>query len=99
MGRTAGWLAWSAGIALGVGIAAVEVVPLGATWRKARSGATASASANPPGPWPGRGFLDSACTALPYLYGSQRRGQPNLAKAIGVHNLNESAGGFAGWPP
>ncbi len=40
--------------------------------------------------------LDAACTALPYVYGSQRRGQPNLARALGVHNLNESAGGFAG---
>ena len=41
-------------------------------------------------------LLELACTAVPYVYGSQRRGQPNLAKALGVNNLNESAGGFAG---
>ena len=41
-------------------------------------------------------LLDAACTALPYAFGSQRRGHPNLARALGVHNLNESAGGFAG---
>jgi hypothetical protein len=33
---------------------------------------------------------------MPYAYGSQRRGHPNLARALGVNNLNESAGGFAG---
>ncbi len=32
----------------------------------------------------------------PLSYGSQRRGHPNLARALGVHNLNESAGGYAG---
>jgi hypothetical protein len=41
-------------------------------------------------------LLDAVCTALPYAYGSQRRGQPHLARAVGVHNLNESAGGYAG---
>ena len=40
--------------------------------------------------------LDAVCTAVPYAYGSQRRGHPNLARALGVHNLNESAGGYAG---
>ena len=40
--------------------------------------------------------LDAVCTAIPYAFGSQRRGHPNLARALGVHNLNESAGGFAG---
>jgi hypothetical protein len=33
---------------------------------------------------------------LPYAYGSQRRGHPNLARGLGVNNLNESAGGYAG---
>ena len=44
----------------------------------------------------GRGCSTWSCTAVPYAYGSQRRGHPNLARALGVHNLNESAGGFAG---
>jgi hypothetical protein len=39
---------------------------------------------------------DLLCTVIPYAYGSQRRGHPNLARALGVHNLNESAGGYAG---
>ena len=41
-------------------------------------------------------LLDTVCTAVPYAFGSQRRGHPNLARALGVNNLNESAGGFAG---
>ena len=41
-------------------------------------------------------LLDAVCTAAPYVYGSQRRGHPNLARALGVHNLNESAGGYTG---
>src|SRR5208283_149170 len=39
---------------------------------------------------------DVVCTAFPYMYGSQRRGHPNLARGLGVHNLNEAAGGYAG---
>ncbi len=46
--------------------------------------------------WSVPGSCDAVCTAFPYVYGSQRRGHPNLARALGVHNLNESAGGFAG---
>jgi hypothetical protein len=43
-------------------------------------------------------WKEAACWAVPYVYGSQRAGQPNLAKALGVENLNESVGGFAGLP-
>jgi hypothetical protein len=88
--------AWSLGVGLGVGIAAIEVVPLGAYLVKSpvwgdrdRERAPALELARPR-------VLDAVCTALPSLYGSQRRGQPNLARAVGVHNQNESAGGFAG---
>ena len=84
------------GVGLGVGIAAIEVVPLGSYLVKSpvwgdrdRERAPAWELARPR-------VLDAVCTALPSLYGSQRRGQPNLAKAVGVHNQNESAGGFAG---
>ncbi|WP_435019005.1 hypothetical protein TA3x_000998 [Tundrisphaera sp. TA3] len=92
--RPARW--WVVGVALGIGIAAVEIVPLGAylarspVWGdrdRERVPAWALARPRP---------LDALRTALPYLYGSHRRGQPNLAKAVGVHNLNETAGGFAG---
>jgi hypothetical protein len=89
-------LAWSAGMALGVGVAAVEVVPLGfyltksPVWSDRAAERPSIVTVERPR------MLDAACTGLPYLYGSQRRGQPNLAKALRVHNLNESAGGFAG---
>ena len=91
-----GLMAWSAGVALGIGIAAVEVVPLGFYLAKSPVWSDRERERTPPWELARPRVLDSTCTALPYLYGSQRRGQPNLAKALGVHNLNESAGGFAG---
>ncbi len=90
-----GWRCW-AGWGLGLGLAAVEVVPLAGylarspVWEDRREGREGFWSLEAPR------VLDSLCTAFPYLYGSQRRGHPNLAKPLGVHNLNESAGGFAG---
>ena len=77
-------------------MAAVEVVPLG--FYLTRSPVWGDRERERTSPWllSRPRLLDAACTALPYLYGSQRRGQPNLARALGVHNLNESAGGFAG---
>jgi hypothetical protein len=91
-----GLAAWGAGVALGVAVAAVEVVPLGAYL--ARSPVWADRERQRPSAWSltRPRLLDAACTALPYAFGSQRRGHPNLAKALGVHNLNEAAGGFAG---
>ena len=91
-----GLLAWSLGITLGVGIAAVEVVPLGSYLAKSPVWGDRERERTPPWRFSRPRVLDAACTALPYLYGSQRRGQPNLARGLGVHNLNESAGGFAG---
>ena len=81
---------------LGLGIAAVTIVPLGVYLSK--SPVWADPGTRSPSPWtiePPR-FLDAVCTIVPYAFGSQRRGHPNLARALGVHNLNESAGGFAG---
>ncbi len=87
---------WTAGVVLGIGLAAVEVVPLG--FYLARSPVWTDRQSSGPGVFavPRPRFLDALCTGLPYAYGSQRRGHPNLARALGVHNLNESAGGFAG---
>jgi hypothetical protein len=87
---------WATGVSLGVAIGAVAVVPLG--FYLSRSPVWADRASARPSVWAVERprLLDAACTALPYLYGSQRRGHPNLAKALGVHNLNESAGGFAG---
>ncbi|MHB1561854.1 MAG: hypothetical protein ACYC61_30765, partial [Isosphaeraceae bacterium] len=87
---------WALGTALGLGLAAVQVIPLAAylsrspVWGERRREALPWWSIARPR------VLDVVCTAWPYAYGSQRRGQPNLARALGVHNLNESAGGYAG---
>jgi len=89
-------VAWGAGVALGVGIAAVQIAPLADYL--AKSPVWSERRREHPAWWkPTRPrVLESACTALPYLYGSQRRGHPNLARGLGLNNLNESAGGFAG---
>jgi hypothetical protein len=77
-------------------LAAVQVIPLGAylmrspVWGDRDADRPALLAVSRPR------VLDAACTALPLVYGSQRAAHPNLAKALGVHNLNESAGGFAG---
>jgi hypothetical protein len=89
-------LAWAAGTMLGIALAAVQIVPLAAylakspVWGNRERDKAAWWTVVPPR------WLDAVCTAIPYAYGSQRRGHPNLARALGVHNLNESAGGFAG---
>jgi hypothetical protein len=87
---------WAAGVVLGLALAAIEIVPLACYL--SRSPVWTDRDAERPSPLSVTRprLLDSACTALPYLYGSQRRGHPNLARGLGVHNLNESAGGFAG---
>ena len=81
---------------LGVALAAVEVVPLGFHLAKSPVWADRAAEGKPAWAWEKPRALEIACTAFPYVYGSQRRGQPNLARALGVNNLNEAAGGFAG---
>lgn len=89
-------LTWALGIGLGIGIASVQVIALGDYLT--RSPVWGERHREHP-PWwrlSRPRVLESACTALPYLYGSQRKGHPNLARGLGVNNLNESAGGFAG---
>ncbi len=87
---------WGVGIGLGMGLAAVQILPLG--FYLARSSVWADRRHERPAWWAisRPRLLEAVCTAAPYVYGSQRRGHPNLARAIGAHNLNESAGGFAG---
>ena len=89
-------LVWAAGIVLGLVLGAAQIIPLGYYLAKSpvwgdRQRETKAwwALARPRLP-------DVVCTAFPYMYGSQRRGHPNLARGLGVHNLNESAGGYAG---
>jgi hypothetical protein len=89
-------LTWGLGACLGLGLAAVQVLPLG--YYLSESSVWSDRQGQRP-PWwrfDTPRLLDSVCTAVPYAYGSQRRGHPNLARALGVHNLNESAGGHAG---
>ncbi len=89
-------LVWAAGIVLGLVLGAAQIIPLGCYLAKSpvwgdRQRETKAwwALSRPRLP-------DVVCTAFPYMYGSQRRGHPNLARGLGVHNLNESAGGYAG---
>ncbi len=90
------WLAGMAGLVLGVAMAAVQILPMAAYL--ARSPVWGDRQRELPAWWSvvSPRWLDALCTAIPYAYGSQRFGHPNLARALGVHNLNESAGGFAG---
>lgn len=91
-----GWVALGLGLMLGLVIAAGQVIPLASylgkssVWRDRDRERLAWWKLDRPRVW------DAARLAAPYLYGGQRRGQPNLGRAIGVQNLNESAGGFVG---
>jgi hypothetical protein len=88
-----------AGAVLGLALAAVQLIPFAVyltrspVWHDRDHERPGVLEISPPR------ILDVACTAFPYLYGSQRRGHPNLAKPLGVHNVNESAGGFVGLAP
>lgn len=95
-GAPRGLLWWSAGVALGIMLAAVEVVPLG--FYLTRSPVWEDRERERESPWviARPRVLGVVCTAFPYAFGSQRRGHPHLGRALGVDNLNESAGGFAG---
>ena len=88
--------AWFAAMTLGVAVAAVEVVPLAAYLTRSPVWSDRSNERPSPLRLTRPRVLDALCTFAPYAYGSQRRGHPNLAKALGVHNVNESAGGFVG---
>jgi hypothetical protein len=91
-----GLAGWAAATTLGLALAAVQIVPLGVYLSK--SHVWSDRQHERPAWWiPARPrLLDALCTAAPFAYGSQRRGHPNLARALGVHNLNESAGGYVG---
>jgi hypothetical protein len=91
-----GLRAWAAGIALGILLAAVQVLPLGAYLSRSSVWGDRQREARVWWHVVRPRLLDAVCTAFPYAYGSQRRGDPNLARGLGVHNLNESAGGYAG---
>jgi hypothetical protein len=89
---------WIASVGLGVGLAGVQILPLGAYLAESPVWSDRLVERTGAGPVHKPRLLDSLCTVAPYLFGSQRQGHPNVARALGVHNLNESAGGFAGTP-
>lgn len=87
---------WCAAVVLGVALAAIEVVPLGVYLARSPVWSDRAAERRPVWEVAVPRWADAVRTALPYALGSQRRGHPNLARALGGHNLNEAAGGFAG---
>ena len=87
---------WAAGVGLGLCVAAVTIVPLWFYLGKSPVWSDRERERPTPFRLTRPRVLDTLCTAVPYAFGSQRRGHPNLARAAGVHNLNESAGGYAG---
>ncbi len=95
-GNGKGIIAVGLGFGLGLMIAAAQVIPLAgylgqsSVWRDREVERPAWWRLAPPR------LLDAARLAAPYIYGGQRRGQPNLGRALGAQNLNESAGGCAG---
>jgi hypothetical protein len=89
-------MAWSGGLALGLGIGSVTIVPLGAYLAKSPVWEDRARECPSPLTISRPRLLDAVCTVIPYAFGSQRAGHPNLARGLGVHNLNESAGGYAG---
>jgi len=89
-------ICWTCGAFAGLALSAAQILPLG--FYLAKSPVWGQRQRENPAWWvmARPRVFDAVCTAVPYVYGSQRKGQPNLARALGVHNLNESAGGFAG---
>ena len=89
-------LLWVAGVTLGILIAAIEVVPLGAYLT--RSPVWGDRNDERVAPWKlvRPRVFEMACVAFPSIYGSQRRGEPNLTRVVGADNQNESAGSYAG---
>ncbi len=91
-------LGWLGSMGLGIGLAAVAIVPLGSylasspVWSdRIVEHSLDSASSDP--------RLGELLTLFrPYCFGSQQSGHPNLAKAFDVDNVNEAASGFAGLP-
>ena len=94
IGRSVG--VWGLGVALGISLAAIEIVPLGAYLTRSPVWGDRDDERVPPWKLTRPRIFELACVAFPSIYGSQRRGEPNLARVVGADNQNESSGGFAG---
>lgn len=92
-----GIAAWASGVALGLGLSAPTILPLRAylaespVWEDRAEEFGDVFRLNP------LRWREAVQTAFPLIYGSQRAGDVHLARAAGIDNLNESAGGFVGF--
>ncbi len=84
------------GLALGCALAAIQVIPLACYLGKSSVWSDREAERVPCWKLDRPRLLDLARLAAPAIYGGQQRGQPNLGRALGAENVNESAGGYAG---
>ena len=89
-------ITWCVAVVLGLTLASIAIVPLWVYLGKSPVWGDRERERPSPLQLSRPRLLDGICTVVPYAFGSQRRGHPNLARAVGVHNLNESAGGYAG---
>jgi hypothetical protein len=87
---------WTLGTSLGLGLASVQILPLWCYLAKSAVWVDRQRDRDPWWTMARPRVLDMVCTAVPYAFGSQSKGHPNLARALGVHNFNESAAGFTG---
>ena len=87
---------WAVAAVIGVGASAVAVIPLGCYLARSPVWEDRALEHGPPWTLARPRIAEATTTALPNLLGSQRRGQSNLARALGANNQNESAAGFAG---
>src|SRR5262249_16951970 len=87
---------WGLSVCLGLGLSSVQILPLAVYLGK--SSVWSERKREHPAWWRFERprLLEMVCTAVPYAYGSQRRGHPNLARALGGSHLNESGGGLVG---
>jgi hypothetical protein len=95
-GDRAFWTRFSTAMVLGFGISAAAWLPLADYLGKSPAWSDRQADHRPPTEFRPVRWKEGLCWAVPYLYGSQRGDMPNLARAVGAENLNESAGGYAG---
>ena len=89
-------LLWGLGVTLGIALAAIQIVPLAVYLTKSPVWGDRDQERVAPWKLVRPRLLEAVGTAFPAIYGSQRRGEPNLARAVGADNQNESSGGYAG---
>ncbi len=87
---------FAAASAVGIALGAVQLAPLAEYLLASQAWAERSNRVRGLLAWRRPDVLASPALALPYVYGSYRRGHPHVEKALGVENFNEISGGYAG---